>query len=397
MRPPQVTRCDYGLWLRRRGGERPLTATQFHPEKSGEAGLRYWRTGWERYDRSRGGHREVLPAVDVADGKAVRLVQGEAGTETDYGSPLSAALAWQEQGARWLHLVDLDAAFGRGSNASVIAEVVGAMDIDVELSGGIRDDESLRTALATGCTGSTSGRQPLENPAWCARAIAEHGDRVAVGLDVRGTTLAARGWTKDGGELFTVLSRLNDEGCARFVVTDVTKDGMLAGPNIELLREVCSRDRPAGDRVRRVASLGGCAGVGRSSSTRRRGCDRGQGALQRRVHVAGGAGRGGRGMTLGVRVIPCLDVDEGRVVKGVNFVGLRDAGDPVALAKAYGEQGADELVFLDITASSGDRDTMYDIVSRTAEQVFIPLTVGGGVRTVSDFDRLLRAGRTRLA
>ncbi len=209
---------------------------------------------------------ELLPAVDVADGKAVRLVQGEAGTETDYGSPLSAALAWQEQGARWLHLVDLDAAFGRGSNASVIAEVVGAMDIDVELSGGIRDDESLRTALATGCTRVNIGTAALENPAWCARAIAEHGDRVAVGLDVRGTTLAARGWTKDGGELFTVLSRLNDEGCARFVVTDVTKDGMLAGPNIELLREVCSAtDRPviASGGVASLADVRALAGLHR--------------------------------------------------------------------------------------------------------------------------------------
>ena len=209
---------------------------------------------------------ELLPAVDVADGKAVRLVQGEAGTETDYGSPLSAALAWQEQGARWLHLVDLDAAFGRGSNASVIAEVVGAMDIDVELSGGIRDDESLRTALATGCTRVNIGTAALENPAWCARAIAEYGDRVAVGLDVRGTTLAARGWTKDGGELFTVLSRLNDEGCARFVVTDVTKDGMLAGPNIELLREVCSAtDRPviASGGVASLADVRALAGLHR--------------------------------------------------------------------------------------------------------------------------------------
>ena len=208
----------------------------------------------------------MLPAVDVAGGQAVRLVQGEAGTETDYGSPLSAALAWQEQGARWLHLVDLDAAFGRGSNASVIAEVVGAMDIDVELSGGIRDDESLRTALATGCTRVNIGTAALENPAWCARAIAEHGDRVAVGLDVRGTTLAARGWTKDGGELFTVLSRLNDEGCARFVVTDVTKDGMLAGPNIELLREVCSAtDRPviASGGVASLADVRALAGLHR--------------------------------------------------------------------------------------------------------------------------------------
>ena len=181
----------------------------------------------------------------MADGQAVRLVQGEAGSETSYGDPIEAALAWQEQGAEWIHLVDLDAAFGRGSNAALLAEVVGRLDVQVEMSGGIRDDESLRAALATGCTRVNIGTAALENPEWCAKAIAEHGDRVAVGLDVRGTTLSARGWTQDGGELYEVLARLDSEGCARYVVTDVKRDGTLTGPNLELLREVCSRtDRP---------------------------------------------------------------------------------------------------------------------------------------------------------
>lgn len=184
---------------------------------------------------------ELLPAVDVQDGQAVRLVQGEAGTETSYGSPLEAALSFQEAGARWLHLVDLDAAFGRGSNAKLLAEVCAAMDLQVELSGGIRDDESLAAALATGCRRVNIGTAALENPDWTAEVIAEHGDRIAVGLDVRGTTLAARGWTRDGGDLWEVLDRLDEAGCARYVVTDVTKDGTLQGPNLELLREVCAR------------------------------------------------------------------------------------------------------------------------------------------------------------
>ena len=190
-------------------------------------------------------HLELLPAVDVADGLAVRLVQGEAGSETSYGDPLAAALAWQEAGAEWIHLVDLDRAFGRGTNESLIADVVGRLDVQVELSGGIRDDASLRAALATGCRRVNLGTAALEDPAWCARAIAEYGDRVAVGLDVRGTTLAARGWTEDGGDLWEVLERLEREGCARYVVTDVTKDGTLRGPNLELLAAVCARtDRP---------------------------------------------------------------------------------------------------------------------------------------------------------
>jgi 1-(5-phosphoribosyl)-5-[(5-phosphoribosylamino)methylideneamino] imidazole-4-carboxamide isomerase/N-(5'phosphoribosyl)anthranilate isomerase len=183
---------------------------------------------------------ELLPAVDVADGRAVRLVQGRAGSETAYGAPLDAALAWQRDGAEWIHLVDLDAAFGRGSNAALLAEVVAAVDVKVEMSGGIRDDRSLEAALATGCTRVNIGTAALEDPDWCASAIARFGDRVAVGLDVRGSTLAARGWTRDGGDLWEVLARLDGHGCSRYVVTDVTKDGTLRGPNLDLLREVCA-------------------------------------------------------------------------------------------------------------------------------------------------------------
>ena len=183
---------------------------------------------------------ELLPAVDVKDGRAVRLVQGELAKESIYGAPLEVALEFQAAGAEWLHLVDLDAAFGRGSNATLLAEVVGALDIKVELSGGIRDDESLRRALATGCTRVNLGTAALEDPQWTERVIGEFGDRIAVGLDVRGHVLAARGWTKEGGDLFETLARLDKDGCARYVVTDVTKDGTLAGPNLELLQSVCA-------------------------------------------------------------------------------------------------------------------------------------------------------------
>ncbi|KGA11683.1 MAG: hypothetical protein GM44_1465 [actinobacterium acAMD-2] len=186
-------------------------------------------------------HLILLPAVDVADGAAVRLVQGEAGSETSYGNPLDAALEWQSAGAEWIHLVDLDAAFGRGSNRDLLADITGQLDVNVELSGGIRDDESLRAALATGCARVNLGTAALENPQWCREAIAEFGDRIAVGLDVRGTTLAARGWTQEGGDLWEVLDRLESDGCSRYVVTDVTKDGTLQGPNLDLLRQVCER------------------------------------------------------------------------------------------------------------------------------------------------------------
>jgi phosphoribosylanthranilate isomerase len=186
-----------------------------------------------------------LPAVDVVDGKAVRLVQGVAGSETDYGSALDAAMQWQRDGADWIHLVDLDAAFGRGSNRPLLAEVIGKLDVAVELSGGIRDDDSLTAALETGCARVNLGTAALENPQWCARMIAEHGDKVAVGLDVKIVDgqhrLRGRGWETDGGDLWEVLERLDGEGCSRFVVTDVTKDGTLNGPNVDLLADVAGR------------------------------------------------------------------------------------------------------------------------------------------------------------
>ena len=189
----------------------------------------------------------LLPAVDVADGKAVRLTQGEAGTETSYGSPVDAANEWVDSGAEWIHLVDLDAAFGRGDNRSVIRKVIKNVpkSVNIELSGGIRDDASLTAALATGAKRINLGTAALENPEWAAHVIAEYGEAIAVGLDVRGTTLAARGWTQEGGDLWTVLERLERAGCARYVVTDVTKDGTLRGPNLDLLQQVMERtDRP---------------------------------------------------------------------------------------------------------------------------------------------------------
>lgn len=202
----------------------------------------------------------LLPAVDVAGGRTVRLTQGQAGTETCYGDPVESALAWQADGAEWIHLVDLDAAFGRGSNTELLAEVVGKLDIAVELSGGIRDDASLQRALATGCTRVNLGTAAVEDPVWCRAVIAEYGERIAVGLDVRiidgHHILAARGWTANGGDLWEVLERLDADGCPRYVVTDVTKDGTLRGPNFDLLRAVCERTRAP------VIASGGVSGAG---------------------------------------------------------------------------------------------------------------------------------------
>jgi phosphoribosyl isomerase A len=197
----------------------------------------------------------LLPAVDIAGGQAVQLVQGVAGTEKRFGDPRAAVERWQSAGAEWLHLVDLDAAFGRGTNAELIAEVTAQASLHVELSGGIRDDASLERALATGCARVNIGTAALERPEWCAEVIGTFGDRIAIGLDIRGRTLAARGWTRDGGELYTTLERLNAAGCRRYVVTDVASDGMLSGPNLGLLQRVCERTNA------RVVASGGISSL----------------------------------------------------------------------------------------------------------------------------------------
>jgi len=188
---------------------------------------------------SRADRLVLLPAVDIAGGQAVQLVQGRVGSEQRFGDPRAAAQRWQNSGAEWIHLVDLDAAFGRGSNAEIVAELTSQLQLNVELSGGIRDDESLERALATGCTRVNVGTAALERPEWCEEIIDRHGERIAIGLDVRGSKLAARGWTREGGDVYETLRRLDRAGCARFVVTDVSSDGMLGGPNLELLRRVC--------------------------------------------------------------------------------------------------------------------------------------------------------------
>jgi 1-(5-phosphoribosyl)-5-[(5-phosphoribosylamino)methylideneamino] imidazole-4-carboxamide isomerase/N-(5'phosphoribosyl)anthranilate isomerase len=170
---------------------------------------------------------EILPAIDVKGGKAVRLVQGELSAETQYGEPVQVAQEFAAAGARWIHLVDLDAAFGQGSNFPLIQKVIESVDLEIELSGGIR-----------GCNRINLGTAALENPEWTEDVIARFGEKVAVGLDVKGRELSSRGWTKVGGDLFETIERLDRAGCSRYVVTDISRDGTLTGPNLDLLREI---------------------------------------------------------------------------------------------------------------------------------------------------------------
>ena len=403
----------------------PLAATQFHPEKSGDAGATLLR-GVGALDPVAGRPLgrvprmtnppqalELLPAVDVADGQAVRLVQGEAGTETTYGSPVDAALqlaaSRAPSGSTWSTSTPRSAAAATPSCSPRSSATLRRRR--VELSGGIRDDESLERALATGCTRVNLGTAALEDP-----RVAERGHRRARRADRRRPRrqrrdTARRARLDPGGRrpLGDPRRGSTRDGCARYVVTDVTKDGTLKGPNLDLLREVCAATDRAGRRLgrdrrgsRTCTTLAELVPHGRRGRDRRQALYDGPFTLAEAITAIEPRydpyewGPRGEPMSVAVRVIPCLDVDAGRVVKGVNFDDLRDAGDPVELAAAYDAEGADELTFLDITASSSDRATTYDVVRRTAEQVFIPLTVGGGVRSREDVDRLLRAGADKV-
>jgi len=198
-----------------------------------------------------GAELTLYPAIDLMDGEAVQLVQGVPGTGGRFGDPLAVAARWREAGAEWVHVVDLDAAFGRVGNAGIVARLVAESGLLVDLSGGVRDDASLERALASGAARVSLGTAAVERPDWCARVLAEHGDRVAISLDVRNGRLATRGWTEQADDVMAAIERFAASGARRFIVTDVGSDGVLAGPNLALLADVC-----AGTDVPVVASGG---------------------------------------------------------------------------------------------------------------------------------------------
>ena len=318
----------------------------------------------------------LYPAVDIKDGRAVRLTQGKADQETVYDAdPVAAAQRFADAGTEWLHVVDLDAAFtGEPRNRHLIEQVVEATGCRVQASGGVRTLEDVQASLDYGAERVVIGTMALSDPDFVRRVLDAVGPRIAVGLDARGRTLQARGWTEEAGDLFEAIDAFSAMGVPRFVYTDVAKDGMLQGPNVDMLQQVADATDAARHRVRRRRQPRRPAAARRLPPPGRR-RHRRQGPVRRGVHARGGprglarrpAGAGRRPVSLAARVIPCLDVTDGRVVKGINFVDLRDAGDPVELARVYDREGADELVFLDITASSDDRDTMVDVVERVAE------------------------------
>ena len=311
---------------------------------------------------------------------------------------------------RWLHVVDLDAArTGRPVNRALVLAIASAVPVPVEVGGGVRTEADVDELLDGGAARVVLGTVAVDQPDQVRRMVRRHPGRVALGIDYRQgsdgrTEVAARGWEQPSGRTVAeVMAEYADVDLAALVVTAIARDGTLDGPDLDGLATVLAATELP------VIASGGVGGVADVEALARLAipvgavvlCRPESPAAGRCDHRPGPGGRqddrrGGIGGVRTVRVIPCLDVDGGRVVKGVRFTDLFDAGDPVELARRYDDQGADELVFLDITASSDNRRTMVEVVSRTAEAVFIPFTVGGGVRSVEDARLLLRAGADKV-
>jgi cyclase len=351
---------------------------------------------------------DLLPAIDLRHGRVVRLRQGDDSRTTEYASdPLAVAAAFAAAGVRRIHVVDLDAALGEPPQRALIARLAaartGGARVGVQLGGGLRDRAAVEWALAAGCERVVLGSLPARDPAAFGELARAFPGRMVPALEVAGGEARVAGWTQAAGSpLDEICGRLRGLPCPAVLVTDVERDGMLCGPNLDLARRIAAATGlPAllSGGVRSLADLAAAAAFPEIA-----GAVLGRALYEGRIDLAAAlalcsrapaAGAGPSGLTR--RVIPCLDVAAGRVVKGIRFRDLADQGDPADAAARYAAQGADEIVFLDVTAAPEGRDTDLDWVRRTAERVFIPLTVGGGVRSTADAGRVLRAGADKVA
>lgn len=369
---------------------------QFHPEKSGEAGLRllknFCELGMEKSKKTL-----VIPAIDIMGGKCVRLTQGDYDEKKIYDeNPLAVARTFVADGAKYLHVIDLDGAReGKPVNFAVITRITKEVGVPIEAGGGIRTFEDAKAYLETGVERIIVSTAALDSPETLKQIVAEYGPgRIVVSVDAKNDIVATEGWLKSSEKVETFLKRIADIGITTIIYTDIERDGTLTGPNYDRIREVLKKPF-------RVIAAGGVESaqdVPTLSEMGAYGVVIGKALYENRIDLktlvsavpTRASVKPQRMVTK--RIIPCMDIANGRVVKGMNFTNLRDAGDPVELAKRYSDEGADELVFLDITATIEERETLYALVREIAKNITIPFTVGGGVKTVEDIKRLLDAG-----
>ena len=338
---------------------------------------------------------EVIPSLDLLDDRVVRLTRGDFATAQGYGDPEEVLDSLHIANGSRVHIVDLEASRRGRPIATSIVRRLAKRDLRIQMGGGIRSFDDARAWIDCGAERLVIGTVAAEAPALLASLVAAFGaERVIPAVDVRDGIIRVAGWERaSAAAVADVFARIEGLGIREALVTDISRDGVLRGPAFGLYRSLNTT-------VRIIAS-GGVSTASDVVSLRRlgnvSGCVIGKALLDRRVELRDLTARVSVPDSVPIRVIPCLDMRDGRVVKGVNFENIRDAGDPVECARRYEEEGADELVILDISATDANRTTALEMVRRVSVAIFIPLTIGGGVRTVEDFRALLRAGADRVA
>lgn len=332
----------------------------------------------------------IIPAIDIIDGKCVRLSQGDYSKVKNYDcDPVEIAKKFKERGAKLIHVIDLEGAKkGRLKNSKKVFEIANVTGLDIQTGGGIRTFEDAKKILNNGIKRVIFGTSALRNPGLVRRLIENFGkDRVAVSIDMKDGKIMTNGWTRDSSaKLDTILKILKKSGLEILIFTDIKRDGMLEGVDLENIKIVL-------DRGFKIIVAGGVTSVVDVEKLKKLGvygCIIGKALYEGKIDLP-------KPNNLAKRIIPCMDIKDGRVVKGVNFVNLKDAGDPVELAKYYSEMGADELVFLDIMATVEKRDTLYKLVRRISENINIPFTVGGGIKDIEDIRMLLNNGADKVS
>jgi len=329
----------------------------------------------------------IIPAIDLLGGEAVRLYQGDYSQKTIYSSdPAAIALGFQKMGAKYLHVVDLDGAKnGNTANIEAIKKIRAAIDIPIQLGGGIRNAETINMYLnEIKINRVILGTIAVTEPNFVKEMIDKHGaNKIVVGVDVRNGMVSTAGWREDSTvDYLQFIESLKNMGVKYIVATDIIKDGSLTSPNWEMYEKIKG--------INFVVSGGVSCDMD---------IERAKGYYAVIVGKAYYEGRVNLEKMLAYippkRIIPCLDIKNGSVVKGVNFVNLTNVGDPVEISQNYQNQGADEIVFLDITAEN--RQAFYDMIERATSELTVPVTIGGGVRSIKDFGELFARGISKVS
>jgi len=337
---------------------------------------------------------DVIPSIDLLGGRVVRLTHGDFATAKTYGEPEAVLDALHVPPGSQLHVVDLEGSRSGKPTALPIVRALSKRNLRIRIGGGIRGLSDARAWIDVGAERVVIGTVAAESPELLQAIVDDLGaDRVVAAIDVRDGVVRVAGWERSASaSLDGVLASVQAIGIRDVLITDISKDGALRGPSFGLYRSLHTNLN--------IIASGGVTTIGDVVSLARiglAGCVIGKALLEGHIDLAAARARVATPNAIPERIVPCLDVRDGRVVKGVNFVDIRDAGDPVEAATRYEAEGADELVILDISATDSGRATALETVHRVAESLFIPLTVGGGVRTIEDFRALLRAGADRVA